>query len=129
MRSAVGLAEPDGIVTPFAENMKELEPLLQQMKKSGNGDWLEKVYQLGRRYLNTLEAAKRPNGLKRLTARENEILALLDEGLSQQEIADNLYLSLNTVRRHLQNTYRKLGATNKTLALKIAKEHEAGMKQ
>jgi LuxR family transcriptional regulator, maltose regulon positive regulatory protein len=119
---ATELAEPDGIVTPFAENMRELEPVLREMKKTRNCGWLEKVFQLGERYLNALEILNGRNAAEHLTARENEIIALLEEGLSQREIAEKLYLSHNTVRRHLQNIYEKLGASNKTIALKKAEE-------
>ena len=44
-----------------------------------------------------------------LTRRELEILALIGEGISDQEIADRLVLSLRTVERHVSNIYLKLG--------------------
>lgn len=44
-----------------------------------------------------------------LTAREAEVLALLAGGLTNQEIADRLVLSVRTVERHLATVYRKLG--------------------
>ena len=44
-----------------------------------------------------------------LTAREREILQLIGEGISNQEIADRLVLSLRTVERHVSNIYLKLG--------------------
>ena len=122
LTAAAELAESDGVVAPFAENMKELEPILREMKKVRNSSWLEKVFLLGERYLNALKTINGQNPAEHLTGREKEIIALLEEGLSQKEIAEKLYLSHNTVRRHLQNIYEKLGASNKTLALKKAKE-------
>lgn len=44
-----------------------------------------------------------------LTAREREILGLLCAGFSKTEIADKLFISLNTVSTHIKNSYRKLG--------------------
>jgi DNA-binding CsgD family transcriptional regulator len=44
-----------------------------------------------------------------LTPRESEILALLAEGQSNQQIADSLVLSVRTVERHISNIYEKLG--------------------
>jgi ATP/maltotriose-dependent transcriptional regulator MalT len=56
-------------------------------------------------------AAKSPDGL---TAREAEILALVAEGRSNQEIAAELVLSVRTVERHISNIYEKLGLDGRT---------------
>ena len=52
-----------------------------------------------------------------LTARELEILRLVAEGLRNQEIADRLVISLATVKRHIANTYGKLGVDLRTEAV------------
>lgn len=52
-----------------------------------------------------------------LTAREIEILRLIAAGLRNQEIADRLFISLPTVKRHLANAYGKLGAGHRTDAI------------
>ena len=52
-----------------------------------------------------------------LTARELEILRLVAEGLRNQEIADRLVISLATVKRHIANTYGKLGVDHRTEAV------------
>ena len=59
-----------------------------------------------------------------LTKRELEILALLDTGLAAKKIADQLFLSLATVKWHLSNIYSKLDASNKTAALFKARQHK-----
>ena len=51
-----------------------------------------------------------------LSARESEVLALLSEGLSNQQIADGLYLNVETVRSHLKQIYSKLGVHTRTQA-------------
>jgi DNA-binding CsgD family transcriptional regulator len=56
-----------------------------------------------------------------LTPREAEVLQLLAEGLSNQQIADRLYVSLSTVKTHISNLYSKLGAERRTQALARAR--------
>ncbi|MCU1498990.1 MAG: regulatory protein LuxR [Acidimicrobiales bacterium] len=51
-----------------------------------------------------------------LTTREWEILTLLALGRSNQAIADELYLSINTVKTHVQHAYRKVGVSNRVAA-------------
>ena len=51
-----------------------------------------------------------------LSARKSEVLALLSEGLSNQQIADALYLNVETVRSHLKQVYSKLGVHTRTQA-------------
>lgn len=55
--------------------------------------------------------------LSRLTQREQEILSLLSKGFLYKEIADQLKISLNTVRVHLQNVYEKLHVHSRTQAV------------
>jgi len=55
-----------------------------------------------------------------LTRREGEILQLLARGFSYAAIADELTISMNTVKTHIKNIYRKLDAQNKTEAINTA---------
>jgi LuxR family maltose regulon positive regulatory protein len=57
-----------------------------------------------------------------LSAREVEVLRLIETGYSNQEIADKLVISIATVKRHISNIYVKLGAQNRTQAVSIGKE-------
>lgn len=56
-----------------------------------------------------------------LTEREVEILRMLADGLSNQEIADRLFLALGTVKRHNHNIFNKLGVNNRVQALAQAR--------
>jgi DNA-binding NarL/FixJ family response regulator len=58
-----------------------------------------------------------------LSEREAEVLALLIDGSSNREIAEDLYLSVNTVKTHLKAIYRKLGVSNRTAAANRSAEH------
>ncbi len=57
-----------------------------------------------------------------LTDRELEVLRLLPSLRSQREIADELFVSHNTVKTHLRGIYRKLGASSRTTAVSRARE-------
>ena len=56
-----------------------------------------------------------------ISAREMEVLQLMANGLSNQEIADNLYVSVNTVKTHITNLFFKLEVTRRTQAVEKAK--------
>lgn len=56
----------------------------------------------------------------RLSAREDEVLGLLAEGLGTGEIAGRLYLSESTAKTHITHIYQKLGAANRAQALVAA---------
>ncbi len=56
-----------------------------------------------------------------LSKREIEVLQLIAEGLTNQEIANRLYLSLNTVKVHTRNIYGKLGVHHRTEAVAKAR--------
>ena len=58
-----------------------------------------------------------------LSKREQEVLALLVEGLSNREIAERLVISPGTVRHHVSACISKLGASNRTHAVALAMEH------
>ncbi|HEX4093651.1 MAG TPA: tetratricopeptide repeat protein [Trebonia sp.] len=58
-----------------------------------------------------------------LTSRQAEVLALLAAGLSNKQIAAELYLSTSTVERHLATIYRNLGLGGRVEAARFAMEH------
>ncbi len=57
-----------------------------------------------------------------ISNREYDVLEQMSQGLSNQEIADKLYVSLNTVKTHASNLYIKLDVKRRTQAVQRAKE-------
>jgi NarL family two-component system response regulator LiaR len=57
-----------------------------------------------------------------LSRRECEVLELMAEGLSNQEIADRLFVSLHTIKTHSSNLFLKLQVSRRTQAVSRAKE-------
>jgi len=79
--------------------------------------------------LNLLRNPKRIHSIKKneevkLTNREVEILEHLSKGLNYNEIADNLIISPSTVRKHIENIYKKLQVHNKMEAVLMAQKHK-----
>jgi DNA-binding NarL/FixJ family response regulator len=58
-----------------------------------------------------------------LSPREAEVIALITQGLSNQEIANRAYLSINTVKTFIRSAYRKIGVTKRTQAVIWAIDH------
>lgn len=71
---------------------------------------------LSEREINALVAAERPQ----LSRREREILGLLSDGRSTDDVASDLVLSAHTVRTHVKNAMRKLDASTRAHAVAIA---------
>jgi DNA-binding NarL/FixJ family response regulator len=61
-------------------------------------------------------------GLVELTPREIDLLHLLARGASNLEISSTLYISVSTVKTHISSILRKLESTNRTMAIKVARE-------
>ncbi|MEC3434786.1 response regulator transcription factor, partial [Bacillus cereus] len=59
-----------------------------------------------------------------LTERESEILLLIAEGKSNQEIADELFIALKTVKTHVSNILNKLNVSDRTQAVIYAFRHQ-----
>lgn len=60
----------------------------------------------------------------KLSAREIEVLEQLSKGLKYNQIADNLFLSVGTIRKHIENIYAKLQVHNKIEAIQKARNNK-----
>jgi DNA-binding NarL/FixJ family response regulator len=58
-----------------------------------------------------------------LSPRESEIIALIAQGLSNQEVADRAFLSINSVKTFIRSAYRKIGVQRRTQAVLWATAH------
>ncbi len=59
---------------------------------------------------------------RNISKRELEVLELMAQGLANQEIADKLFVSLNTIKTHSSNLFSKLEVSRRTQAIQKAKE-------
>ncbi|CAN5604427.1 hypothetical protein BH23PAT1_BH23PAT1_0610 [soil metagenome] len=75
-----------------------------------------------RELLEYLIVSDTPVDLDKLTSRQREILDLVVEGMSNAQIAEQLFLSESAIKQHLRGVYRTLGVSNRTEAAKIVQE-------
>jgi len=80
--------------------------------------------QVARKVLDMFAKVAAPPTDYGLTAREKEVLSLLVDGLSKKQIADRLFVSFNTVDKHVRGIYEKLQVQTRSGAVaKVLKEH------
>jgi LuxR family maltose regulon positive regulatory protein len=122
LQRALAMAEPEDYVRTFVDVGTRMAALLRQALSRG----------IAPGYVNRLLAAFGRSSaaqllVELLTEREHEVLRLIVTGLKNQEIADQLVISVATVKRHISNLYGKLGVSHRTQA--IAKARELGLLQ
>jgi LuxR family maltose regulon positive regulatory protein len=137
LSQAVHLAKPEGYIRCFVDEGAPMAALLSRL-------WEQERKQGPTPYLDTVLAAFAPSPrndkaetgltggsdhqyepmsplLEPLSERELEVLRLMEQGASNQEIAENLVLALSTVKSHVRNILSKLGASNRTQAVRLAR--------
>jgi len=99
--------------------LKNLPPAeLIQAIEQVNAGGAPMSMQVARKVVNHFQRIKQPKSdVEQLTKREHEILALLAKGFLYKEIADQLGISLSTVRAHLHAVYEKLHVQSRTEAV------------
>jgi LuxR family maltose regulon positive regulatory protein len=123
LERALTLAEPEGFVRIFVDEGPPLARLLY--KAAERGITPEYTRRLLAAFPVTTTKAPEPMKARHagsdlvelLSERELEVLELIADGLTNQEIATRLYLSLNTVKGHARNIYGKLAVHNRTQAV------------
>jgi len=128
---AVGLAAPEGQAHPFARHGELLVPLLEALAaRRGTDPWASLLLDACRAAVEAaaadVDAAVVPVAMasvvEPLSARELEVLALLDTELDGPEIAAQLFVSINTLRTHTKNIYTKLDVNNRRAAVRRGRE-------
>jgi ATP/maltotriose-dependent transcriptional regulator MalT len=111
LREAMDRARPGGVLLPFAELRGSLSRLLRSAGPEGIALASAVDEALG------AESRGATFGLRLLTAREEQVLAALGEGLTRKEIAERYSLSPATVKRHMEKIYAKLGVSSREEAV------------
>ncbi len=117
---ALALARPEALRRPFLEAGPWLRALLSAGPDPGAaGDWLTPSVSDGPA---ARDAGPPQPPAEPLSAREREVLQRAAQFLSTEEIADELCVSVNTVKTHLKSIYRKLSAGRRGEAVRRARQ-------
>jgi two-component system, NarL family, response regulator LiaR len=102
---------------------KELDPsrLVSALERVVAGEQVVERPPSGRR--RATEHGGWPGRTNELSLRESEIIALIARGLSNQEIAELTYLSINSVKTYVRTAYRKMGVSTRAQAVLWAVTH------
>jgi ATP/maltotriose-dependent transcriptional regulator MalT len=134
---AVGLASPERYVRVFVDEGAPMARLVGKLASAHRtrrlelpgGVSVEDVERLQRAFNAGTSANRRPDrtdradqgAFDRLTERELQVLGLMAAGKSNQQIADELVVALDTVKKHVGHIFDKLGAANRTQAVARAR--------
>jgi LuxR family maltose regulon positive regulatory protein len=129
------LARPEGYVRVFADQGPPMAALLQSFVRGAHRSRGAAMPSRARRHLNRVVGAFGPavrtaeqavgagtGPVEPLTDRELEVLRLIAAGMRNRDIARDLVLTLDTVKKHVSHIFAKLGAANRTQAVAQARE-------
>jgi LuxR family maltose regulon positive regulatory protein len=131
LTQALAMAEPEGFVRTFVDEGPAMSELLSEVLQARQRGHLDATGRVSTQYLAKLLAVlaqgASANGANARLAepvseRELEVLALIAAGETNGEIAGKLFVSISTVKTHINNLYRKLGARSRTQAVARARE-------
>jgi LuxR family maltose regulon positive regulatory protein len=134
LERALTLAEPEGYVRIFVDEGEPMRMLIadfrfsieKQMSSSAHAQlgYTDKLLAAFARPVNKQSTIKNPKSemVEPLSERELEVLKLLRSELSGPEIAQQLIVSLNTLRTHTKSIFNKLGVNNRRAAIRRGEE-------
>jgi LuxR family maltose regulon positive regulatory protein len=139
LQGALFKAEPNRFVRSFLDEGGVMISMIKQLL-SARGEKKPGPEECSTEYLyllldevarDTMQAStsrpvpKSEDGLEPLTPQEMHILDMLEAGYPNKQIAQELNISLNTVKYHLKNIYGKMGVVNRTQAARILRKEGA----
>ena len=115
LEKAIQLANPGGSLYLFTEVASDIKTLLPKINPTLQT--LELFHNLNQQIHSSLGRSRLPHVNEKLTNREMDVLVLMEQRLTNQEIADKLSISVATIKRHAISIYRKLKAKNRREAV------------
>ena len=127
LEQALDVAEPEGYLRIFVDEGSQMARLLYKaLSQEIASDYVRRLLAAfptdGQEKIIALKSQDSDSEwIEPLSEREIEVLGLIAEGLTNQEISGRLYVSLNTVKAHTRNIYSKIGVNNRTHAVSKAR--------
>jgi LuxR family maltose regulon positive regulatory protein len=118
--TAVELASGCGMLQTVASEGPAVMDLVEHAAWRAPAEWLDRLRRCTPEVSVRLESTK-TELVEPLTERERDVLRFLPGRLTVREIADELYVSVNTVKFHLRVIYRKLGVNTRAEAAEVAR--------
>jgi len=103
--------------TGYLVKGESLDRIISSIKDAYKGEPMS--FGIAKRVLESFHTVSGSAVLEELTRTEREILELLSEGLQYKTIADRKCISIDTVKKHVGNIYRKLHVNNRIEAMKL----------
>ncbi|HLL98501.1 MAG TPA: LuxR C-terminal-related transcriptional regulator [Rubrobacteraceae bacterium] len=120
LERALELAEPEGYVRTFLDEGAPMAALLRRSVAKGISPGYAR--RLIGAFGSPAEGLPAGSPSEHLSERELEVLRLIASGMSNAEVSRALFVSLATVKKHINNIYRKLGTHNRTGAVARARQ-------
>jgi len=122
LERALSLAEPEGYVRIFVDESAPMARLLRRAAiRAPSSMYIRQLLEVLGAPPDT-EAPPSTALVEPLTERELQVLRLMADGATNQEIAHELVLAVNTVKKHTSNIFGKLGVSNRTQSIARARE-------
>jgi len=122
LAQALSMAHPEGFIRTFLDQGENLVPLLREAARRGvHPAYVGKILSAFER--QSIQTSL-PSGVEPLSERELEVLHLLAAGFTNRQIADQLVVSISTVKSHVHHISGKLQVSNRTQAVARARELE-----